>query len=317
MINEELKSTRIAVFLGGVSSEREISLKSGEAVYNALKGLGLDVVKVDIKTTAKFEINRLLDLERVDLVFIALHGEFGEDGKLQKILEELNMPYTGSDSVVSKLAMDKTAAKKMFANAGLDVPESLLISDYNQNSQKEIETKIGFPLMVKPSCCGSSIGLSLVRENSDLDEAVNLAKKFDNSVIIEKFIKGRELTVGILDNVGLPPIEIVTDEPFFNYEAKYKSQGTRYIVPAELDPQFLKKLKDCGVRAHTSLGCNSFSRVDMILSDNNIFILEVNTIPGLTERSLLPKAARCVGIDFPELCIRIIKSARLIRQKAR
>lgn len=312
MSEKNLKSKKIGVFLGGISSEREISLKSGEAVLGALKELGQNAIKVDITSDSPSDIKKHIESNNLDLVFIALHGEFGEDGKLQKILEDLNVPFTGSGSIASHLAMDKVESKKMFKNAGLDVP-SYFIMDSEGDESLERAKLAGFPLVVKPCNGGSSIGLSLVENSVEFERAVSLAKKYDGSIVIEQFIRGRELTVGILDDKPLPPIEIVTDEPFFNYQAKYKSSTTNYIVPAKLDLKLTKRVMDSGLIAHKALSCRNFSRVDMILSekDSKVYILELNAIPGLTQRSLLPKAAKSIGIDFPELCLKIIESVTL------
>jgi len=309
MNEKNFKDKKIGVFLGGISSEREISLKSGEAVFGALKEIGQNVIKVDITSDSPSDIKKHIESNNLDLVFIALHGEFGEDGKLQKILEDLNISFTGSGSIASHFAMDKVESKKMFKNAGLDVP-SYFIMDRVSDESLERAKAIGFPLVVKPCNGGSSIGLSLVEDSAQLNQAVSLAKKYDGSIVIEQFIKGRELTVGILDDKPLPPIEIVTDEPFFNYQAKYKSNTTNYIVPAKLDLKVTKQVMDSGLIAHKALSCRNFSRVDMILSekDSKVYILELNAIPGLTQRSLLPKAAKSIGIDFPELCLKIIGS---------
>jgi D-alanine-D-alanine ligase len=305
-----IKELSIGVFMGGVSSEREISLKSGNAVLSALKELGLKAVGVDVSHTEPQYIEGLVKSYSIDLVFIALHGEFGEDGQLQRILERLNVRYTGSDSKASQLAMDKITAKKRFQAAGLNVPEHIIIEGFAPNLLASIEERIALPVMIKPSMCGSSIGLSLVEKKDELAKAFTEAQKFSNTIIVEQFIRGRELTVGILDDNPLPPIEIITDEPFFNYQAKYKSSSTQYIVPAQLDTRISEKLKTAGLLAHQSLSCRSFSRVDMLLDQKeDVYVLEVNTIPGLTQRSLLPKAANCIGIDFKQLCLKIIESA--------
>lgn len=312
MSEKNLKEKKIGVFLGGISSEREISIKSGDSVFNALKDLGLDAVRIDITSDSASDIKKLVDFNNLDLVFIALHGEFGEDGKLQKILEDLNVPFTGSGSAASRQAMDKVTSKEMFKKAGLDVPSYFIMDNVSPDSLKGAEI-IGLPFVVKPCSGGSSIGLSLVNNINDFSQAFSLAKKYYGSAMIEQFIKGRELTVGILDDKPLPPIEIVTDEPFFNYQAKYKSATTNYIVPAELDSKLTRLVMDSGLAAHKALGCRNFSRVDMILSekDLHVYILELNAIPGLTQRSLLPKAAKSAGLDFSQLCLKIIESVKL------
>lgn len=316
MNEKQLKEITIGVFMGGISSEREISLKSGTAVFNALGQSGLNALALDIKSGAKEDIKRELEEKKIDFVFIALHGEFGEDGTLQKMLEDMRVPFTGSGSKASHLAMDKIEAKKIFKNVGLKVPEHFIISANSLSTDEKIE-KLGFPLVVKPSSSGSSIGMSIVHKKNELARAISCAKQFDNFIIIEQFIKGRELTVGILEDKPLPPIEIITSEEFFNYEAKYKSNTTRYIVPAEIENELAIKIMQAGITAHKSLGCRNFSRADMILSekDSQVYVLELNAIPGLTQRSLLPKAALCRGIDFGQLCLKIINCPEAVSAK--
>lgn len=306
-MNKYIKKIKIAVFMGGISNERDISLKSGKTVFSALKKNGLDVISVDITSDNPQYIRKLISSSGIDFVFIALHGKFGEDGSLQKILEEMHITYTGSDSLASKLAMDKIASKELFLKAGLKVPDFLVLDGFNGSQVNTIREKIGFPLVVKPSASGSSIGLSLIDKEKDLADALNLAKQFSDSVLIERFIAGRELTVGILEDKPLEPIEIVTDQAFFNFQAKYESANTKYIVPAKINSNLAKRLKLAGITAHKSLACRGFSRVDMLVDEKqDIYVLEVNAIPGLTERSLLPKAAGSGGIDFGQLCLKII-----------
>ncbi|MBU2541008.1 MAG: D-alanine--D-alanine ligase [Candidatus Omnitrophica bacterium] len=309
---KNLESLKIAVFMGGVSQEREISIKSGNAVFLALKDAGLNVIKVDITSDNRQKIKEKIKDLKIDLVFIALHGRFGEDGTLQEILEDEAVAYTGSGPAASRLAMDKIASKKMFLEAHLNVPPFSVVGLSKDDELCNIIEKIGFPLVVKPASSGSSIGLSIIQREEDILKALSLARKSSDSVIIEKFIKGREITVGILDKQSLPPIEIVPDEQFFNFQAKYKSEGTQYIVPARLDKTLLEQFRHAAFSAHKCLSCSGFSRVDMLLGagDNKIYVLEVNTIPGLTERSLLPKAAKYIGLDFPRLCQEILGLAR-------
>ncbi len=306
-MNKDINKLTIAVFMGGISNERDISLKSGNAVFSALKKIGLNVMSVDITSDRPAYIQNLINSSGIDFVFIALHGKFGEDGALQKILEEMHIAYTGSNSYASNLAMDKIASKKLFLKAGLKVPVFLALDGFKVSLINIIKERIGFPLVVKPSTSGSSIGLSIIDKEKDLEGALNLAKKFSESVLIEQFIAGRELTVGILDDEPLAPIEIVTDEKFFNFQAKYESTNTKYIVPAKIDSNLTKRLKQAGIDAHKSLACRGFSRVDMLVDEpGDIYVLEVNAIPGLTERSLLPKAAGFAGVNFDQLCLKII-----------
>jgi D-alanine-D-alanine ligase len=302
---------RIGVLMGGSSSEREISLKSGKAVYESLNQLGLKPVAIDIKTDNIEENMRLIKSQKIDVAFIALHGRFGEDGQIQELLDNLKVPYTGSGVMASELAMDKIASRKIFQAYGLSVPKYKVEDKFTYNTNWKIHNNnLSFPLVVKPAAHGSSIGLSIVDKKEDLAKAVDSAFSFDAKIIIEEYIKGREVTVGILDEKALPVIEIIPKKRFFDYEAKYQVGMTDYVVPAKLEDEISKKIQDTGLSAHKLLGCFGCSRVDMILSQDNIpFVLEVNTIPGFTQTSLLPKAAKIVGIEFAQLCIKLIQLA--------
>lgn len=299
---------RIGVLMAGPSTEKKISLKSGHAVCAALETCGLEVVPVIIKTDKREENIRLLRLKKIDCAFIALHGRFGEDGGIQKILNSLKIPYTGSGAKASKLAMDKIASRKIFQKHGLKVPRSsILIKGLREQSDFK---DLGLPLVVKPATHGSSIGLSIVSSHKDIRKAIDLAFRFDTRVIIEEYIKGRELTIGILEEKAMPVIEIIPKHAFFDYQAKYKKGLTDYKVPAKLNNKVSLSVKKAALEAHRLLGCFGCSRVDIILGGRDEpFILEVNTIPGLTETSLLPKAARNIGIDFSTLCLKLIRLA--------
>jgi len=308
--NTKKKFGRIGVLMGGPSTEREISLKSGKAVYESLKQLGLEVITIDIKTDNIEENVCLMKSYEINCAFLALHGRFGEDGQIQEVLESLEIPYTGSGVLASKLAMDKVASRKIFGNNGLSVPKYNLLERASYSVNGKAHNNLFLPLVIKPATHGSSIGLSIVDRKEDLREAVDLAFKFDERIIIEEYIKGREVTVGILDDKALPVIEIIPKKRFFDYEAKYQPEMTEYIVPAKLEEEVIKRIQSSALSAHKLLDCFGCSRVDMILAkDNTPFVLEVNTIPGLTETSLLPKAAKTVGIEFGELCLRLIKLA--------
>lgn len=298
----KLKQYRIAVLAGGPSSERDISLKSGQAVFNALKASGLDVDLIDIKD----DTFAFIEKHEFDMAFIALHGRFGEDGTVQKRLEEINKNYTGSGPLSSRAALDKVVTKEKLTDAGIRVPEYFVL----KNKGEYVEGNIGYPCVVKPRYEGSSIGLSVVPSRDKIEEAIEEAFRYDESIIVEKYIKGREITVGILEGKALSLVEIVTLDGVYDYNAKYSDAKTKYIVPAEINDDVANKIKETGLKAHSVLGCSSFSRVDMRLSaDGEVYVLEVNTIPGLTGRSLLPLAAGNDGIDFPELCIKILGSA--------
>lgn len=293
----------IGVLAGGPSSERSISLKSGEAVHDALRKGGLHSVLIDFHGG---NIENLLKAQSIDVAFVALHGGFGEDGTLQKILEDMRIPYTGSGPEASRLALDKLASRTIFQNMDLNVPKFKVIKKGSHCSADDMK----MPLVVKPRREGSSVGLSVVFDLKDLDKALEKAFSYGDYILVEEFIKGRELTVGILDDRPLPVVEIIPDKGCYDYHAKYESHKTEYLVPAPIKRAYIKGAKEAGYKAHKALGCRSFSRVDMILGqDGKIYVLEINTIPGFTSRSLLPKAALAIGIDFCNLCKKIVEGA--------
>jgi len=301
---------KIGILMGGPSSERQISLKSGKAVYAALKDAGINCVAIDIQTDSEEENIRLIGSYKIDCAFVALHGEFGEDGRIQAILDNIGIPYTGSGARASSLAMDKIESRIIFSQNGLKVPAWQVLDKARFKPQGGFKAKFNFPLVVKPSSQGSSIGLSIVQDMQGLNKGIEIAFGFDRRIIIEEYIEGRELTVGIMEERALPVIEIVPKNKFFDYEAKYISGMTEYIVPAELEKDIAVSVQKAALEAQRLLGCSGCCRVDIILSKNNVpFVLEVNTIPGLTSTSLLPKAAQAVGIGFTELCLRLIRLA--------
>lgn len=301
---------RVGVLMGGPSSEREISLKSGQAVLSALLGSGVDAVGIEIITDGQEENIKLLKENNLNAAFIALHGRFGEDGVIQQILEKINLPYTGSGVEASRLAMDKINSLERLKAGGLDVPKFRPVNKTDYRKTNVFRNELGLPLVIKPANHGSSIGLSFVQRNEDMSAAIDLAFQFDERIIIEEFISGRELTVGILGQEALPVIEIVPEGKFFDFEAKYQSALTKYIVPANLEESIFKKVQQAAREAHRILGCFGCSRTDIILSEDNCpYVLEINTIPGMTSRSLLPKAARISGIDFNQLCIKLLELA--------
>jgi D-alanine--D-alanine ligase len=297
-----MKRLKIAVLMGGPSEERAVSLRSGAAVVNALTSTGAKVMSVDVR-----EAGFVLSV-KADVVFIALHGTFGEDGTLQRMLEEHGIAYTGSGSHASACAFDKIAAKGRFKAAGIPTPKCEVF-DRARCDLKRLAA-LGFPLVVKPSRQGSSVGVSIVQEETDLEEACQIAWRYDHHLLAEQFITGRELTVGIFDGRALPVIEIRPKHDFFTYEAKYTKGQTDYLVPAPLDKSVEGQVKAAALRAHDCLGCRDLSRVDLILGEKNQpFVLEVNTIPGFTETSLVPKAAAAAGIEFRDLCARLVALA--------
>ncbi|MCX5680585.1 MAG: D-alanine--D-alanine ligase [Candidatus Omnitrophica bacterium] len=307
------KFGKVGILSGGPSNEREISLKSGRAVYEALIGEGCDAILLDVKN----DICDIITSSAVDMAFIALHGRFGEDGTVQRILEDMGVPYTGSGVEASRLALDKIATKDVFHRCGIPVPGYTVFEKGNSSAKSCHPT--GWPVVVKPQFEGSSIGLSIAGDESSLKIAVDKALGYGDKVLIEEYINGRELTVGILGEKALPVIEIITSQGVYDYEAKYKDPATRYLVPAPIDEKLAKLAGLLGEKSHMSLGCRSFSRVDMMLDKaGRIFVLEVNTIPGMTERSLLPKAAKAAGIDFGSLCIKLLEDGtRIFKSKVR
>lgn len=295
---------RIGVLAGGPSRERDISLRSGKAVYNALIQEGADAIFLDMWDN----IQDIICEFKFDVAFIALHGRFGEDGTVQSALAEANIPYTGSGPEASLKALDKIAAKNAFASHCIPTPHYVAF-EKGSTSMEDI-TAFGLPLVVKPQFEGSSIGLGIVKHPDELGPALDNGLKFDDRLLIEEFIDGRELTVGILDDKPLPVVEIVPKSRVYDYSAKYNDPETKYLAPAPLDKNISEEAKAIGAKAHAALGCSSFSRVDMMLDrSGELFVLEVNTIPGMTERSLLPKAAAVTGISFNELCIKLVENA--------
>lgn len=302
---------RIGVLMGGPSAEREVSLRSGKAVLGALLSKGYNARPVELYLP-RIEELKLLD---IDVAFIALHGSFGEDGELQSMLEELNIPYTGSKVEASRLAMNKIASREIFQRNRLLVPNYEVLKngvspDFQRGAVLPLAEKFKMPVVVKPSAQGSSVGLTVVDRVDELKGAIDRAFEFGQEIIIEEYIEGREITVGILEDAPLPVIQIAPRRRFYDYIAKYTAGMTEYLVPAPISQAQFKLAQEAGLKAHHCLGCRSFSRVDMILNNDGVpVVLEVNTIPGLTELSLLPKAAKVAGIEFPELCGKMLDSA--------
>ena len=291
---------RIGVLMGGPSAERDVSLRSGKAITEALLSKGYNAVPMEIRLPTRDELKSA----DMDVAFIALHGTFGEDGQIQAILEELKMPYTGSRVKASRLGMDKVASRKLFEKAKLNTPEYYVIENGTRPG-----IKFTTPIVVKPAAQGSSVGISIIDNIGELDAAIKEAFKFGEEVLLEEFISGKEITVGMLDDRPLPVIQVVTKRRYYDEGAKYTAGMTEYLCPAPITEGEAGLAQDAAVRAHNAIGCRSFSRVDMILSGGRVVILEVNTIPGMTQLSLLPKAAKASGMDFPELCERMLESA--------
>ncbi len=298
----DLKRLKIAVLCGGVSSEKDISLKTGKAVFKAIKSLGLNAKLVRMH---RFLPSSILK-KRFDVVFLALHGRGGEDGKVQAILELLGVAYTGSGVLASALGINKVFSKKIFQFHNIPTPSYVVIN----KKEGILLNKVKLPVVVKPASEGSTIGVSIVNKKNALFSALKKAFRFDSTVIIEKYIKGRELTVGILNDKALPVMEIVPKRRFYDYTAKYKPGMSVHKVPAEIPKRCFKEAQRLALLAHRSLGCKGATRVDMILSFyGKIYVLEVNTIPGMTETSLLPESAKFCGIEFNQLVLEILKES--------
>ena len=301
--------SRIGVLLGGMSTERDISLKTGEAIVEALRGRGHDVVPVYVDR----DLDRVLRATPIDVAFIALHGKYGEDGCVQGLLETLGIPYTGSGVLASALAMDKLKAKELFRLHNVPTPPYYEISGALTNAElEERHGSFGFPVIVKPRREGSSIGVSRANNFDELRVAVETAQRHDDGVLVERFVKGKEVQVGILNGRVLGAIEIVPKRAFFDYQAKYTKGMSEYYFPARLAPTRYQGVLRLAERAHLALGCTGATRVDMIVTEGeNEYVLEVNTMPGMTPTSLLPKIASGCGIDFATLCEEMLKTARL------
>jgi D-alanine-D-alanine ligase len=297
---------KVAVLLGGRSAEREVSLKSGAMVLAALRKKGVDAHPFDPKERDVQELVK----ERFASVFIALHGRFGEDGTMQGVLEWLGIPYTGSGVLASALAMDKVRTKRLWAAEGLPTaPYEVLGKD---SDLKAVAKRLGVPLFVKPASEGSSVGMTKVKKAHDLEEAYALAVNYDPVVIAEKFVDGAELTVGIVGEQVLPIIRIETPREFYDYEAKYLANDTRYLIPCGLSDKKEKELQALSLKAFRALGCRGWGRVDLMLDRRGRpFLLEVNTSPGMTDHSLVPMGARAVGISYEDLCVKVLELAHV------
>jgi D-alanine-D-alanine ligase len=297
---------KVAVLLGGKSAEREVSLKSGSMVLAALRKKGVDAHPFDPKERDLQELLR----ERFARVFIALHGRFGEDGTVQGVLEWLGIPYTGSGVLASALAMDKLRTKRLWAAEGLPTASYEVLS--RETNLKAAAQRLGTPLFVKPASEGSSVGMTKVKKAADLEEAFALAVNYDPVVIAEKFIDGPELTIGILGEQALPIIRIETPREFYDYEAKYIANDTRYVIPCGLSKTKEQQLQALSLKAFRALGCRGWGRVDLMLDKRGRpFLLEVNTSPGMTDHSLVPMGARAVGISYEDLCVKVLELARV------
>jgi D-alanine-D-alanine ligase len=336
---------KILVLMGGTSAERDVSLASGEAIVKALKSEGHQVIALDTAQGQKLlpdngqylpegvketppdvtELERQgkqqaleaihsFDFSEMDVVFLALHGGQGEDGTIQALLDLTGKPYSGSGVLASALAMNKAMSKKIFEREGILTPEWFMIEDSELSFVSLITERInksfGFPCVVKPNDQGSTVGLTVVKEKKDLQKALECAQKFSRHILVEKFIPGRELTVGVLGDTPLPVVEIIPEHGIYDYECKYTHGKSNYVCPADIPEEKTKEIQSIGLRAFKALGCEDYARVDFRYGeDDRFYCLEVNTLPGMTDTSLVPKAAKALGIDFTALVDRITKLA--------
>ena len=311
MATDQNLPKKIAVLMGGPGSERDVSLATGRGVSKALRSLGAEVVEVDVH-----DENFALPKD-VDLAFITIHGTFGEDGQLQEILEERGVAYTGDGVEASRAAFDKILSKEKFREHGVVTPEWEVIEVGQRPT-------ISVPLVVKPARQGSTVGVVIVKDASELDSAMAEAAKYDRKLLIEKFVSGRELTIGILGDQALPILEIIPKGGFYDFNNKYPflnpqaGGGAEHVCPAEIDPNKAKQVQKQALHAFRALGLVVYGRVDVLLPDSgNPSVLEVNTIPGMTEASLLPEAAAAAGINYVDLCARIIALSRARVERSR
>ncbi len=311
-----MKKLRIAVLMGGPSSEHDVSLKTGGVILKHLNKEKYDAVPLVIPINKKWEIP-----EATDVAFIALHGAYGEDGTVQAILESADIPYTGSGVLASALAMDKVKSAELFSFHGLNVPKQIVFkkNEWVENQKNIIAniTALGIPCVIKPSRGGSSVGISILKDINGLHDAFIRAFEHDATVIAQQYIKGVEVSCGVLDEgkrekpTALPPVEILSPEhEFYDYHAKYTAGGSEHIIPPRLAKEVIQSIENAALTAHNALGCSGMSRTDMIVAENGtIYVLETNTIPGMTETSLYPQAAAAIGISFEVLLDKMIQAA--------
>lgn len=306
------KNQVVAVVMGGPSAEREVSLNTGAAIANALREYGYtNVVEIDLDPR---NFGKQLAESKAEVVFNAVHGLYGEDGRLQTLLEIREMPYTGSGMIASVSCMDKVITKRMLRDAGISTPACLIVNKKESGIKEKIMQRFSLPVVIKPASQGSSIGVEIVKEEKQLDEALANAFKYSRDILVEEFIGGKELTVSMMQKDGevlaLPVIHIAPHSGMYDYHSKYTKGATEYICPADLDEETTKKVQEISKQAYEVLGCSGVARADVMLDEEgNGYVLEINTVPGMTATSLVPKAAAAAGISFPELCNIILQSA--------
>ena len=304
---------RIGVVMGGTSAERDVSLATGGAVARALEGAGHEVARLDLSSGR--DALKALASTRMDVAFLALHGRLGEDGCVQGVLEVLGIPYTGSDVLASALAMDKLKAKELFRHHNVPTPPYYEIRAEEAGHAVELHGSFGFPVVVKPRREGSSIGVALAHDAKELETAVAVGLSHDRSVLVERFVKGREIAVGLLDDRVLGAIEIAKKRDLYDYEAKYTPGASEYFIPARVPATRMRGVLNIAEHAARALGTRGACRVDLLVTEGmNEYVLEVNTLPGMTPTSLLPKIAEAAGFGFTELCETIV--ARALARRA-
>jgi D-alanine-D-alanine ligase len=304
----QMRNRRIGVLMGGLSSEKSVSLKTGEAVVAALIELGYEVEPIFVDR----DIDLVLRQSQIDIAFIALHGRYGEDGCIQGLLETLGIPYTGSDVLSSALSMHKVKAKEIFRLHNLPTPPYYVINRDEERDLLACHGDFGFPVVIKPVGEGSSVGVELVHTSAEFVEACERAFFFDNDLLVERFIEGQEVSVPVLGGRAIGAVEIVPKAGFYDYGAKYAQSATDYHIPPRLSPERYHGVLTQAERAHRALGCSGATRVDFIVSvSGNEYILELNTIPGLTPTSLLPKVAASIGMEFEDLVEAVVQGAGL------
>jgi D-alanine-D-alanine ligase len=303
-----MNQKHVGILMGGMSAEKDVSISTGEAVYEALRSRGYRCTKVFVD----HDIDRVLRQTPIDVAFIALHGTYGEDGCIQGLLEVLRIPYTGSGVLASALAMDKLKSKELFRLYNVPTPPYYSLDRGSLDRVEEIHGSFGFPVFVKPRRGGSSVGAGRADSIAELAKRAEEALRFDSEVLVERYVNGKEIAVGILDGRALGAIEIVPKAGFYDYRSKYQPGRSEYHFPARLTPTRYKGVLNLAERAHRALGASGASRVDMLVTEgDNEYVLEVNTLPGMTPTSLLPKIAKGSGYDFPALCAAIVERAVL------
>lgn len=308
-MKDKWKGKRIGVLMGGVTKEREISLRTGTAISTSLKRMGFDVVDIDVGSDVVDRVRA----ENIDVAVIALHGKFGEDGCIQGMLEMMRIPYTGGGVMGSSVGMDKVICDMVAMQLGIPLPRELFFNVTDESIESVIgRLAIPLPLIVKPSREGSTINMTIVKRTEELPKAIEIAARSDEKIIIQEFIAGKEVTVGIINGRALPPLEIAPKSGFYDYTSKYTKGATEYIVPARISPKIGERIQEWSVSVFDALDCSGTARCDYIIGENDrAYFLEINTIPGMTELSLVPKAAAHIGISFDDLVLDILNAASL------